>query len=54
MIELVAASQGQALSLFEARVIDTAIGCGMAACALVVERALYWTLRRWLRAAPEA
>jgi uncharacterized membrane protein YccC len=44
MIELVAASQGQA--------IDTAIGCGMALCALAVERALYWTLRRWLRAAP--
>jgi hypothetical protein len=52
MIELVAASQGQALGLFEARVIDTAIGCGMALCALLLDRALYRILRRWLRAAP--
>jgi hypothetical protein len=52
MIELISSSQGQALSLFEARVVDTAIGCGMALCALLLERALYWTMRRWLRQGP--
>jgi uncharacterized membrane protein YccC len=52
MIELISSSQGQAMSLFEARVIDTAIGCGMAFCALLLERVLYWTLRRWLRQVP--
>jgi hypothetical protein len=52
MIELIASSRGQALSLFEARVIDTAIGCGVALFALLLERALYWAVRRWLRATP--
>ncbi|MDQ7246864.1 FUSC family protein [Dongia sedimenti] len=52
MIELVASSQGQALGLFEARVADTAIGCGVALLALLLERALYWAARRWLRATP--
>ncbi len=54
MIELVASSQGQALSLFAARVIDTAIGCGVALLALLLERALYRALQRWLRAGPIA
>lgn len=52
MIELIASSKGQALSLFEARVIDTAIGCGVALLALLLERALYWAMRRWLRETP--
>ena len=54
MIELVSNSQGQALTLFAARIIDTAIGCGVALGALFLERGLYWTARRWLRTAPEA
>jgi uncharacterized membrane protein YccC len=51
LIELVASSRGQALILFEARVADTAIGCGVALCALLLERGLYWAARRWLRRA---
>jgi hypothetical protein len=51
MIELVASSRGQALSLFEARVVDTAIGCGVALCALLLERGLYRAARQWLRPA---
>ena len=54
LIELVASSQGQALGLFEARVVDTAIGCGVALLALLLERGLYWAVRRWLRATPGA
>jgi hypothetical protein len=52
MIELVSSSQGQALSLFAARIVDTAIGCGVALLALLLERALYWAMRRWLRTTP--
>jgi len=52
MIELVASSQGQAIGLFAARVVDTAIGCGVALLALLLERALYWAARGWLRATP--
>jgi hypothetical protein len=54
MIELISSSKGQALGLFEARVIDTAIGCGVALLALLLERGLYWALRRWLRETPAA
>ena len=50
MIELVSSSRGQALTLFEARIIDTAIGCSVALFALALERALYWSLRRWIGA----
>ena len=52
MIELVSSSRGQALILFEARIIDTAIGCGVALLALLLERALYWGVRQWIGAAP--
>jgi uncharacterized membrane protein YccC len=51
MIELVSSSRGEALTLFEARIIDTAIGCGVALLALLLERALYWAVRRWRVAA---
>ena len=46
MIELVSASQGQAMTLFAARIIDTAIGCSVALFALLLERALYAVVRR--------
>jgi hypothetical protein len=52
MIELIASSQGQALGLFEARIVDTAIGCGVAFFALLLERVLHGTIGRWLGATP--
>ena len=48
MIELVAASRGQALMLFEARIANTAIGIGVALLALALDRALHRL--RWKRA----
>jgi hypothetical protein len=47
MIELVVASRGQAIMLFEARVINTAIGIGVALLALGFDHALH---RLWHRA----
>ena len=41
MIELVASSRGQAVMLFEARIINTAIGIGVALLALALDRALH-------------
>jgi hypothetical protein len=41
MIELVASSRGQAMVLFEARIIDTAIGIGVALLALGLDRLLH-------------
>jgi hypothetical protein len=49
MIELVAASRGQALMLFEARVINTGIGIGVALFALGLDRTLHAALRRLYR-----
>ena len=50
MIELVVSSRGQALMLFEARVINTAIGIGVALLALGLDHALHrlwhWPRRR--------
>ena len=47
MIELVASSRGQALMLFEARVVNTMIGIGVALLALGLDRMLHWGLRRY-------
>jgi hypothetical protein len=46
MIELVTASRGQALMLFEARIVNTAIGCGVALFALGLDRSLHWAVLR--------
>jgi len=50
MIELVVQSRGQALMLFEARVINTAIGIGVALLALGLDHALH-RLWHWPRGA---
>jgi hypothetical protein len=50
MIELVVASRGQAMVLLEARIINTAIGCGVALLALGLDRALLWMVRRVMAA----
>jgi hypothetical protein len=49
MIELVTASRGQALMLFEARIVNTAIGCGVALFALGLDRSLHWLVLRVIR-----
>jgi hypothetical protein len=46
MIELVVSSRGQAMVLLEARIINTATGCGVALLALGLDRALLWMVRR--------
>jgi uncharacterized membrane protein YccC len=50
MIELVVSSRGQALSMFEARVVNTAIGIGVALLALGLDHALH-RLWHWPRRA---
>jgi hypothetical protein len=52
MIELVVSSRGQALVLLEARVVNTAIGCGVALLALGLDRALHGMARRITGGAP--
>jgi hypothetical protein len=47
MIELVVSSRGQAMMLFEARIINTAIGIGVALLALALDRTLHHL--RWNR-----
>ena len=49
MIELVVSSRGQAVMLFEARIVNTAIGIGVALLALGLDRGLHRL--RWNRAA---
>ena len=52
MIELVSASQGQALTLFAARIVNTGIGIGVALLALGLDRLLLPVARRIARRAP--
>jgi hypothetical protein len=46
MIELAVPSRGQAVPLLEARIVNTAIGCGVALLALGLDRGLIWLVRR--------